>query len=409
MSKRSKFAALTAAALVSSLLIPAQPATANHNATLDIDVGADLEGAPGVSMKFLPEEITVHRGDTLKFDGFDHTATMLPASVGDSEADAEAWIADNAGEIGDPYHFIHNNPDYSPGPWKADGVLRNPDCGDPDDRCSYTGADVVDSGFLANYVEFPQNGPPVFNGFNVTVDANPGDSFWVFCRVHPHMLMKVTVVTPSTASSTQEQIDASRDATVAADSAAARDLHRDLLTRRESTRRSNGTRVWKAWSGFDTEDFSLYAMYPRQLNLKRGDRVRWEFNQLHHETHTVTHPPKRGLRIANNEPVLCDPNGDGTAGGETPADFSQGFPPTCPAGSELEFIITETFALQQGDQVVRSHRDFANSGIRGQLADPPASGLNPYTLRFAKRSRKAYKYICLIHPFMRGRIKVSRR
>jgi plastocyanin len=409
LSKRSKFAALTAAALVSSLLFPASTATANHAATLEVTVGAFHRGVPAESERFFPEEMTVHRGDTLEFVGEFHTATMLPASVGDTEADLDAWIADNAGEIGDPWHFITNNPDYSPGPFKINGFTANPDCGMPNDRCSYTGGSVLDSGVLFNYSDFSTN-PPTINGFNVTVDANPGDSFWVFCRVHgAEMHLKVTVVADNAASTTQQQIDDYKETTLAADRAAAMDLHRDLLTRRESTRRPNGTRVWQAWAGFDTEDFSLFAMYPRQLNVRRGDRVNWNFDQLHHETHTVTQPRQRALRVLNNEPIFCDPNGDDTSGGETPADFSQGFPPSCPQGSELEFIITETFLLPQGDGTVRRHRDFENSGVRGQLGDPPAPGFAPYTLKFAKRSRKAYKYTCLIHPFMRGRVRVSRR
>jgi plastocyanin len=408
LSKRSKLAALAVAALVSSLLIPAQPATANHNANLEVQVGSFHRRVPAESMRFLPDEITVHRGDTLELIGEFHTATFLPASVGDTEADADAWIADNAGEIGDPWHFIKDNPDYSPAPWKVNGFTRNPDCGDANDACSYNGGSVVDSGVLFNYSDFSTN-PPTINGFHVEIDANPGDSFWIFCRVHPHMHMKVTVVNPSEASTTQGEIDDSTEATLAGDRAAAMDLHEDLSSRHRSSRRPNGTRVWKAWAGYDTENFALFAMYPRRLKLKRGDRVRWRFSELHHETHTVTHPAKKGLRVTNNEPILCDPNGDDTAGGETPADFSQGFPPTCPAGSELEFAITERWALPSGNRTVKSHKDFENSGIGGQLGDDPARGFAAYSLKFVKPSDKAYKYLCMLHPFMRGRIKVSRR
>jgi plastocyanin len=408
LGKRSKLAALAAAALVSSLLLPAMPATANHAATLEVTVGKFHRRVPAESHRFFPAEMTVHRGDSLEFVGEFHTATLMPASVGDSEADADAWIADNAGDIGDPWHFINNNPDYAPAPYKVNGFTRNPDCGDANDRCSYTGSSVVDSGVLFTYSDFSTN-PPTINGFNVVVDANVGDSFWVFCRVHPHMRMKVTVVADTAASTTQQEINDYTETTMAADRDAAMDLHSDLLARHESTRRPNGTRVWKAWAGYDTEDFSLFAMYPRRLNIKRGDRVRWRFSQLHHETHTVTHPTKRGLRVSNNEPLLCDPNGDDTAGGETQPDFSQGFPPTCPQGSELEFGITENFALQQGNQSVRRHSDFESSGLRGQLADPPAAGFDSYSLKFVKPSSKAYKYICMLHFNMRGRIKVSRR
>ncbi len=405
-SNRKRFALFGVLTVMASMFVPSQSASANHNATLEIQVGAFLEGAPAESMKFFPDDLTVHKGDTLKFVGEFHTATMLPTSV----TDLDAWVADNATDLGDPYHLIQNNPDNTPLPWKLAGddpFFPRADCGSPDNPCSYDGGSVQDSGLLFNYATFPDpQGPPVFTGFNVTVDANPGDVFWVFCRVHPHMAMMVTVAGPQDDSTSQEDIDAAAADTIEEDSAAASALHSSLLNMRESRPGPRGSRVWQAYAGFDTEDFSLFGMYPRRLKIRKGDRVEWHFDELDHETHTVTHPVRKALRVVNSEPILCDPNGDDESGGETPADFSEGFPPACPEGSAMEVIISTRFALESGDGVVRGQRDFENSGVGGVLGGSPARGFASYRLRFAKPARKAYRYLCMIHPFMRGRVKV---
>ena len=55
-----------------------------------------------------------------------------------------------------------------------------------------------------------------------------------------------------------------------------------------------------------------------------------------------------------------------------------------------------------GDGVVTGGRDLENSGVRGM-------GLStaPYDLRFAKRTtRRGLMYLCTIHPFMKGRVRV---
>ena len=40
---------------------------------------------------------------------------------------------------------------------------------------------------------------------------------------------------------------------------------------------------------------------------------------------------------------------------------------------------------------------------------PPSEGLTPYTLKFSEKSKvgKPFRYLCIIHRFMRGAVKVN--
>ena len=131
MRARSKLTALGAVLSLAAVVLPGSPAVANHDATLTIPVGQYLDsegGPPAESMRFFPDEVTVHRGDTLKFMGDFHTATLLPTSVDD----VGSWVADNAAGPDDPYAFIKSNPDNSDFPLKLLGdnpFMPRMDCG----------------------------------------------------------------------------------------------------------------------------------------------------------------------------------------------------------------------------------------------------------------------------------------
>ena len=137
-----------------------------NGATLTIPVGRFFDTVPGESMRFFPDEVTVHKGDTLKFMGEFHTATLLPTSVDD----VAAWAEDNASSPEDPYAFLKSNPDLSTFPLKILGdnpFAPRADCGSTDEPCAYTGDAVVDSGVLFTYADPPpdENSPPTPTGF----------------------------------------------------------------------------------------------------------------------------------------------------------------------------------------------------------------------------------------------------
>ena len=398
MRKTSKWGALAVALTMAAVLVPPTSAIANHDATLTVPVGMFFQGVPGESMRFFPDEMTVHSGDTLKFMGEFHTATLLPTSVDDPAA----WAAENAAGPDDPYAFIKSNPDNAQFPLKLMGDNPfNPrtDCGSASEPCSYTGDSVVDSGVLFTYADPPvdENSPPTPTGFSVTIDAQPGDVLWVICRIHTNMVMQVTVAANNATTTTQADIDDYTTDTVAADEEEATTLHQTLSTTHDS-HMEGGKRVWEAYSGYDTENFSLLAMYPSRVRVRKGDLVEWQFN-LRHEAHTVTFSGRKAKRLAfGGFAEVCDPNGDDEAGGETPIES---FPPDCSPGVH-ESLVGGRLVSEIGDGVVTGGRDLESSGVRGM-----GLSLEPYQLKFAKETtRRGLLYLCAIHPFMKGRVRV---
>jgi hypothetical protein len=76
----------------------------------------------------------------------------------------------------------------------------------------------------------------------------------------------------------------------------------------------------------------------------------------------------------------------------------------CPSIDQIEFDISPNFGPPAGDGVVTSTKDFESSGLEGANA-----GLSdPYKLKFAKRTTEgAYTFVCMIHPFMHGKVLVG--
>jgi len=402
--KVGKFAALVSASLVAAMLIPSTTASANHNANLDIQAGEYLfetKVASGESMRFFPADLTVHKGDTLTFRGDFHTALFLPTSA----TDADAWIAENATAPDDPYSFIKGNPDNQTYPLKlwGDNPFTPAPCGSEDAPCAYGGDEVIDSGLLFNYYDFSggPDVPPVNNGFTVTVDANPGDVFWVICGVHPKMRMRVVVVGPNEDSTTQESIDTYTTTTVNEDRRAATELHESMSSSHPS-QMVDGKKVWTAFAGYDAEDFSLFGMYPKKINVKRGQSVEWRFASLNFEVHTATLANKKARRLGHRgQPILCDPNGDGESGGETMPP-PEAFPPQCSEGAAEQVLAAQMLSVV-GDGTFKNVKDLENSGVRGAMTPTR----DPYVLKIGARSGSTYTYLCAIHPFMIGKIRVK--
>ncbi|MFN2594107.1 MAG: hypothetical protein ABR579_04375 [Actinomycetota bacterium] len=155
-------------------------------------------------MKFFPHTLTVHKGDVIHItsDGF-HTATFLPANTNASE-----WIDANASNPTQPFSTIVADPDEGTTPTQLDFntavVLPSQfTCGTPDQGpCGYDGSAPLNSGLPLGEGESLD--------FAVTVNANPGDFFYVICLLHHHMRMKVNVVPGGQAASSQSEITARR-------------------------------------------------------------------------------------------------------------------------------------------------------------------------------------------------------
>jgi plastocyanin len=389
---RKKLAILGIVSLLASLFVASVPTPAGAApADYRIRVGGFLakraNGAPAEGMRFYTPRLKVHRGDTIKFKirGF-HTATLTPAGVG-----LKRWVRRNASGVGEPWSFSVRDRDDGRGHLKFNNAALFPNqqgCGSGANPCTWNGNSVVNSGaFLAK----PR--------FVVRINARPGSTFGFVCLIHPNRMWKrVRVVGQNRAATKQGAIDRYKDRQLNEDAANAAAAHRRLSATRSWHRGPSGKRVWDAYAGFDGDGFGLLAMYPRRLRIRKGQYVAWHFRQRY-EDHTVTFPFKRARRLSQIGPV-CDEG----AGPDQPPEV-QG-PPFCNPPTELEFDIVPRFWQHRGGKV-HKRRDFDNSGVEGANFHP---GKDPYRLKFKKVSnRKGFKYLCMIHPFMQGRVRVRPR
>lgn len=400
MKRTSKGVTMLAAiGLFSALLSATAPVASGVAATVDVQVGAPLfsdpqaNGAPADGMRFYAPALTVHKGDTVAFgfEGF-HTATLLPANT-----DADTWVEANAFGLGKPYSFVVPDPDDGADALKINSAAIFPsqlDCGAPTDPCPYDGSKVVNSGILD-----PSDLQTQTFAFSTRIDANPGAKITFMCLVHLAMRQSISVVADTEATTTQAEIDTYRDEKVMVDARAAGKLHASLL---EGIPSSGG--VVDAYAGYDGPHFSLLSFYPKKLKLTKGQTVRWHFDALTFEDHTVTLPSKKAMNIANNSFLpVCDPDGDtGTLPDEPADDTSTTLDGLCAGGAvNVEFGVDPQFGGPAGDGVASSVKDFESSGIRGSNV-----GISdPFEVRFTKRTKNVpFSFICVIHPFMRGKV-----
>lgn len=369
------------------------PGTANAaGATLSVAVG-DVDEVSGVALDgmrfYAPANLTVHTGDTLDFvfRGF-HTATLIP--VGEN---AEDWRAAHASAATGPASA------YSPTTVDADetGMFllntnvvlpTDPDCGATTTPCVYDGSAVVNSGL-----------PIAAPSFAVSVAAAPGSSFWVVSLLHDMMQAKITVIAADKPTTTQKQVDDFAAAVTARDKEAAAALLPRLQTQtRHET--AGGRMVWDAYAGYDGPGWSLDGMFPRKLRIEKSEKVRWHFDQLTNETHSVTFPRRTAARNAlsfNAGNVACE--ADPT---DTPPDAPS--PTFCSSGrQDVEFHLPAAAVLPRGTSKYGG-KGLHSSGIRGSGGISRA----PYTVKFVARSGDSpFRYACSVHGrVMTGKVVV---
>ena len=395
MPARSKRLALLGALsmMASVFALPAGPARAANALTVDV-AQPFFDDVPAEGMRFYAPALNVEKGTSVGFNiqGF-HTATLLPA-----DTDVHGWVATNAGGIGKPYSLLAPDADDNTEAGGTTGqpslkannaalLSSDPTCGTPDNPCDYDGSAVVNSG-----APFGPGEP-----FSVTIDAQPGDVVWVVCLIHPHMRLKITVVATAAEATTQAAVDAFATSAKAQDLDWAQSTHTRLLTKQSSHVTADGKRVKDVYVGYDNHWTSLFGMYPRRVDLRKGQTARFHFDGLVYEDHTATFPLSKGKTVAGESFVpACDPDGDDGAGPDNPPDLEA--PPFCSDPSQLEFDIQPEFAYTQGDGVFTGNSDFESSGVRGANATSAS-----WDLKFTKTSGDTpFKYLCAIHPFMRG-------
>lgn len=382
-------------ALMATLVLPATGAGAAT--TYDVEVGKFLTSAPAESMRFFPGTIDVHKGDTLHFttESF-HTATLLPVGQGVVDwYDANATIGTSQ-----PYALLQPDTEDTPNTFKFGNLAIFPTSstcgGSGQPACSYDGATVLNSGVSVLF-----DGPM---DWSVSIDAAPGSSFWVVCLVHSaNMRMKVNVVADTASASDPAALDTANAQALAQDTASAAALNAKYSAK-QTWHTKGAHRVWDAWAGVDNRHVALYGMYPRTLHIAKGDTVQWHFDSLTFEDHTVTFPSDKAVKIANVFDPACDPDGDTGPLPDGPPDTMD--PPFCTDPSQLEIHFSDKFVPKLGNGTVTGQRDLESSGVRGANSSELGGDAN-YNLKFgAASSGTGFKYICMIHTFMRGRVVV---
>lgn len=388
--RRKRWASVAVAAGTLSA-VAALPATTAHAAaqTLTIQVGGDTS-VSGLALEgmriFAPPDMTVHKGDTITFAfaGF-HTATLIPANQG-----AEDWRQDNASGVTGDYSLVVPDADDGPSTFMFNNKVffpTDPTCGTTAAPCAWDGKSVLNSGVGVAI------GTP---SFSVTVNDNPGDSFWVLCLVHSMMETRIKVVPDSQTTTTQAQIDAYKAQTSAADKEAAAAMV-PMLEKQSSHKDSSGKTVWDAYAGFDGNGWALDAMFPAKLHITKGQTVRWHFSQLLGNLHTVTFPRSAAKTYANvdfgGQNVKCE-------GANGAPDTAPDAPPPafCSSGPQNFEAEIRGAALLPTSSHTYNGTGYRSSGVMG----PGGLGTAPYDLTFTKVKNRhgGWSYACNVHGTM---------
>jgi plastocyanin len=348
-------------------------------------------------MRFFPSVLKVRSGDTVHFgtNTFE-TATLLPASL-----DANSFIENEWNGTTSKWSPFLSNPDHGPAAIKANLRVLIPSyqCGWPgqpvcDFDASGTSVDGVLNSGLALYVYNDNLTGKKRLSFNVRITAPPGTTFDVLSLIHPTMVMQIQVVSEGETASEQSGIDAEMSNLLAVDKATVASIDAKYRTKRDKIT-SHGNTIWLARAGIDTAHVSIRRMYPAKLVIQPGDRVRWKFDKLIHETHSVSIPSGRALSVSGEFPqIVCDPDGDEGTAPDSPPDSSS--PPYCSDAQQLEVKVPERMVGTVGDAVYPGKDPLLldSSGVRGASFAKTSA---PYTVRFNKRSsERGFGYTSMI-------------
>jgi plastocyanin len=348
------------------------------------------------SMRFYPGELQVHQGDVVRFTsvGF-HGVALLPLGETASE-----WAAEQAGGIGRPWSMFEPDADEGPGSLKANlgTVFPSRDCGWPTEApCDFDARPSQEGDVLGSGLALVPDGDSAEArqlDFSVTINADPGEVVEVVDVVNPKMTMRIEVVAEDEAASDPAVVAEQSDAAFQQDVAAANRLHRSY-SRKTATKKIRGKTYRMAWAGVETATVSLRGMYPRNITIKKGQGVRWNFNKNVFSAYTVTFPASRAIAQASAFPiVVCDPDGD-VAGGAADTQPVSAQAPYCASYAELELEVPQTLAAPAGDARLTSAKDVASSGLRGAGL---VSDARPFDLLFPNPSpKKGFAYASMLH------------
>ncbi len=394
MKRRKQAGALVAVAVIGSLFVPGAAKAAE---TYTIEVGQSFfeEGLPGFSARMYPGHVKLHSGDTIVFTN--GGAGLIPN--GDYP---QRYLGENFTKLGDPLFFLTSDPDDGERAVKInEAVFSEGECGAAENPCVWTGKES----------ELVLPGATEYGRMHVTVEATPGTTLWAASSPGTDINgnLRVDVVAPNEAASTQEQLDARAAELKSKDREDAFALHSRMNSKRTSHVTASGQKVYDVFVGAAGGPISIFASYPKRIRVPLGARVQYHFME-EIEPHTATFGGAKARNLEQNGFMpACDPDGDTGTSPDLPATFSETEPP-CADMSQFEVDVDERVVYETGNNRVSGNSDLENSGLKvPTFPDQQSFDSTPWTVKMAaKSSDKGFKYICLIHGgFMGGRVVVK--
>jgi len=347
-----------------------------------------------VSTQYFPDQLTIHPGDSLDFKlnntGEPHTVTLgTLIDAGLAAADKQP----NKGPDAEDPPELKKIPDIFPD---------SPDPAAPLNQSSAQPCylDSGDKGDKLGLNACPKKEEPEFNGkqalFNsgyltedqtfsmkFAKDTAPG-TYSIMCLVHrSSMRTKVNVVAAGAKADTPEEVTKKADEQVQA-------LEKKLTPAYEKAEKGTADNA-VAGVGEESVMNALDADFgPKEVSVKTGGTVSWNVFLFH----TITLEPSQSalavlIKDSDGSVKLNQKAGMPAGGAPKLPDVPQGPPPAGPPPPGP--VINATY----------DGSGFFNSGI---LASTPPSFWT-YKIKFTKAG--TYNLQCLIHPDMKGKVKVT--
>lgn len=132
------------------------------------------------------------------------------------------------------------------------------------------------------------------------------------------------------------------------------------------------------------------AFFPSSVTIRAGQSVTWQFRGFH----TATFPG------ANANPPFVTPHPEAPQ----PTVNDVAGLPFWWVGKAPSLQIDPFALMPQGGATISSRADVRSSGLARIVTAPANAAPAPYTLKFLKPG--SYHFLCLVHPGMRGTIRV---